>query len=131
MSIFARFVLWNDKSCSAMAHITERKRKDGSFAYLAQIQIKRKGKWVHREARSFDRKTAAVVWVKKRMKEIETVGEDLSSIRNLGRKLADANDCYNRKSVKEILPHSRRSAWHQSLTRWRGLETEHRGHCHR
>lgn len=42
-----------------MAHIMERRRKDGSVAYLAQIAIKRKGKWVYREARSFDQKTAA------------------------------------------------------------------------
>lgn len=85
-----------------MAHIIERKRKDGSVAYLAQIAIKRKGKWAHREARSFDRKSAANAWLKKRMKEIDAAGDDLSSIRNRGRTLADAIDLYTRESVKEI-----------------------------
>ena len=85
-----------------MAHIIERKRKDGCVAYLAQIAIKRKGKWAHREARSFDRKSAASAWLQKRMKEIDAAGDDLSSIRNRGRTLADAIDRYTRESVKEI-----------------------------
>lgn len=85
-----------------MAHIIERKRKDGTVAYLAQIAIKRKGKWAHREARSFDRKSAASAWLKKRMKEIDAAGDDLSSIRNRGRTLADAIERYTRESVKEI-----------------------------
>jgi hypothetical protein len=42
-----------------MPHIIERKRKDGSTAYLAQIDIKRNGWRLHREARTFDRKSAA------------------------------------------------------------------------
>jgi len=85
-----------------MAHIIERKRKDGSVAYLAQIAIKRKGEWAHREARSFDRKSAASAWLKKRLKEIDAAGDDLSSIRNRGRTLADAIERYTRESVKEI-----------------------------
>ncbi|WP_107498602.1 site-specific integrase [Thalassobius sp. I31.1] len=85
-----------------MAHITERKRKDGSVAYLAQIGIKRKGKWAHREARSFDRKSAANAWLKKRMNEINAAGDDLTTIRNRGRTLADAIERYTRESIKEI-----------------------------
>ena len=85
-----------------MAHIIERKRKDGTVAYLAQIAIKRKGKWAHREARSFDRKSAASAWLKKRMKEIDAAGDDLSSIRNRGKTLADAIERYTRDSMKEI-----------------------------
>lgn len=85
-----------------MAHITERKRKDGSTAYLAQINIKRKGKWVHREARTFDQKKAASAWHKKRMKEINAAGEDLSLIRNHKQTLADVIDRYTRESVKEF-----------------------------
>ncbi|AUR08095.1 site-specific integrase [Phaeobacter inhibens] len=85
-----------------MAHIIERKRKDGSVAYLAQIAIKRKGKWAHREARSFDKRTAAITWLKKRMKEINVAGDDLSSIRNRGRTLSNAIERYTRESIKEI-----------------------------
>ncbi len=36
------------------------------------------------------------------MKEIEAVGEDLSSIRNRGRTLGDAIDRYTKESIKEI-----------------------------
>lgn len=65
-----------------MPHITKRMRKDGSVVYLAQMQIKRKGKWVYREACSFNHKNAANAWQKKRMVEIETPGDNLSSIFN-------------------------------------------------
>lgn len=112
-SVFCLFLpivcYWNNKSCSesakscsALAHIIERSRKDGSIAYLAQIAIKRKGEWAHRESRSFDRKSAANAWLKKRMKEIDAAGDDLSAIRNRGRTLADAIERYTRESVKEI-----------------------------
>ncbi len=85
-----------------MAHIIERRRKDGSIAYLAQIAVKRKGKWAHREARSFDQKSSAKAWLKKRMKEVEAAGNDLSTIRNRGRTLADAIDRYTQESVKAV-----------------------------
>ncbi|MHA3913823.1 tyrosine-type recombinase/integrase [Halovulum sp. GXIMD14793] len=85
-----------------MAHIIERKRKDGSVAYLAQIAIKRKGKWAHREARSFDQKSAATAWLKKRMKEIKDAGDDLSSIRNKGRTLSDAIRRYTAESTNSV-----------------------------
>ncbi|MDJ0628924.1 MAG: hypothetical protein QNJ44_11745 [Rhodobacter sp.] len=85
-----------------MAHIVERKRKDGTIACLAQIAIKRKGKWAHREARSFDRRNAANAWLKIRMKKIEAAGDDLSTFRNRGRTLANAIEHSSRESVKEI-----------------------------
>ena len=77
-----------------MAHIIERKRKDGSTAYLAQIAIKRKGQWAHRESRTFDKKPAANAWLKKRMKEIDAAGEDLRKIKAKGKTLRDALDKY-------------------------------------
>jgi len=85
-----------------MPHITERRRKDGSIAYLAQIAIKRNGKWEHREARTFDKKSAANAWLKKRMSEIDAAGGDLSSIRNRGQKLSDAINRYLSESLKQI-----------------------------
>ncbi len=39
-----------------MAYIEERKRKGGSMAYRGSIRIKRKGKIIHSETRTFDRK---------------------------------------------------------------------------
>lgn len=85
-----------------MAQIRERKRKDGSVAYVAQINIRRNGKWAHRESRTFDKRTSAAAWLKKRMKEIDAAGEDLSAIKSKGRTLSAAIDRYITESVKEI-----------------------------
>ncbi len=85
-----------------MAQIRERKRKDGSVAYVAQINIRRNGKWAHRESRTFDKRTSAAAWLKKRMKEIDAAGEDLSPIKSKGRTLSAAIDRYITESVKEI-----------------------------
>lgn len=85
-----------------MAHIIERKRKDGSTAYLAQIAIKRKGKWLHRESQTFDRKSSAKSWLKKRLKEIENAGDDMTVLRKKKTTLADAIEKYTDESLKEI-----------------------------
>lgn len=85
-----------------MGHIIERTRKDGSTAYLAQIAIKRNGEWAHRELRTFDRRSQANAWLKKRENEIGAAGDDLSSIRNGGATLADAIKKYRDESIKEI-----------------------------
>ncbi|MDE4118935.1 site-specific integrase [Phaeobacter gallaeciensis] len=85
-----------------MAQIRERKRKDGSVAYVAQINIRRNGKWAHRESRTFDKRASAAAWYKKRMKEIDAAGEDLSSIKSKDRTLSAAIDRYITESVKEI-----------------------------
>ena len=42
-----------------MGTIISRKRADGTVGYTAQILIKRKGKIVHREAKTFDRQGMA------------------------------------------------------------------------
>lgn len=52
-----------------MGAIIERKRKDGSTTYPAQLVIKRSGKIVHRENRTFDRHRAAAAWLEKRETE--------------------------------------------------------------
>jgi hypothetical protein len=51
-----------------MGSIVERKRKDGTPAFLAQISIMRKG-IVYRENETFDRRPAAAAWLKKREAE--------------------------------------------------------------
>lgn len=57
-----------------MGTISTRKRGDGSAGYTAQIRIKRKGVIVHTEAQTFDRKPAAVAWLKKRETELAQPG---------------------------------------------------------
>lgn len=49
-----------------MATITSRKRKDGSTAYRAEVRIKREGRIVHKEVKTFDTRKAAENWGKKR-----------------------------------------------------------------
>ena len=56
-----------------MGSIVERKRKDGTPAFLAQISIMRKGV-VHRENETFDRRPAAAAWLKKREAELAKPG---------------------------------------------------------
>lgn len=57
-----------------MGSIIARKRGDGSFGYRAQIILKRKGKILHREARTFDRREAAKSWMARREVELSEPG---------------------------------------------------------
>ena len=56
-----------------MGTIYERKRKDGSTAYQAQIVVKRDG-LVHREKATFPRRGAATAWIEKREGELKRPG---------------------------------------------------------
>ena len=49
-----------------MATIRTRQRKNGSLAYLSEVRVKRDGKIVHRESRTFDRQTQAKAWAESR-----------------------------------------------------------------
>src|SRR5258708_3781652 len=49
-----------------MGTITSRKRRDGTVGHTAQIRLKRGGKVIHTEAKTFDRRPAAAAWLKKR-----------------------------------------------------------------
>lgn len=53
-----------------MASITPRKNKDGSTSYKAQVRIRRGGKIVHQETRTFERRQAAQIWSKRREAEL-------------------------------------------------------------
>jgi len=57
-----------------MGTITARKRKDGTVGYTAQIRIKRDGQVVHSESQTFDRRPAAMLWLKRRESELATPG---------------------------------------------------------
>ncbi|MDH3747744.1 MAG: hypothetical protein OER97_06015, partial [Gammaproteobacteria bacterium] len=45
-----------------MATIRRRRRRDGSLAYLAEVRIKRDGRLVHRESKTFDKRRLATEW---------------------------------------------------------------------
>lgn len=65
----------SNQSCSKiMGSITVRKRKDGSAAYTAQIRIMQKGVTVYQESQTFDRKTTAQAWIRKREAELHEPG---------------------------------------------------------
>lgn len=49
-----------------MASIRERKKKDGSVSYLAEIRIKRGGEVVYRESETWNRRKLAEQWAAKR-----------------------------------------------------------------
>jgi integrase len=84
-----------------MGSIAPRKRKDGTTGYTAQIVLKKDGAVVHREARTFDRRQAAAIWLDKRETELRAPG-GLERAKRKGETLADAIDRYTRESLKEI-----------------------------
>lgn len=84
-----------------MGTITARKRKDGSFGYLAQILVKRDGKIAHRENRTFDRRQAAAAWLEKREKELARPGA-IERLKAGDPLLRDVIDTYIKESNKEI-----------------------------
>jgi hypothetical protein len=49
-----------------MGTITERKLADGSKRFLAQVGMKKNGKWLYRENRTFERKRDAKLWARER-----------------------------------------------------------------
>jgi integrase len=53
-----------------MGTIVTRRRADGSTAYMGKVLLKKDGKVIHRETRTFDRKAAAVAWIAKRETEV-------------------------------------------------------------
>jgi len=57
-----------------MGTITTRHRENGSPAYRAQVRIKVKGKVVHQETQTFDRRQAASAWMARRETELREPG---------------------------------------------------------
>ncbi|KPA88749.1 phage integrase family protein [Pseudomonas asplenii] len=57
-----------------MGTITQRKRKDGSSGFTAQIRIMKEGKAVYQESQTFDRKSNAQAWIRKREAELYEPG---------------------------------------------------------
>lgn len=77
-----------------MASIVERKRKDGTLSYLAQI-IKRDPK--HQESKTFDNRRTAAAWAKKREAEIDLAlsqGRPITTQKAQAKTLGDAIEMY-------------------------------------
>jgi integrase len=77
-----------------MGTIVERKRKDGSTAYMAQIAVMRDGKSILRETKTFDRRPAATAWIRKREAELAKPGA-LESIKTV-RRVVTLHDAVSR-----------------------------------
>jgi len=57
-----------------MGTIVSRRRRSGTDAHMAKIIIKREGKVVLRESKTFDRKPAACAWINRREDELSEPG---------------------------------------------------------
>lgn len=86
-----------------MGSIIERKRKDGTVAYMAQIMIMRDRKIVLRENRTFERRPAASAWLKRREAELAKP-EGLAAAKAAKRTatLANAIDKYVMESTRSM-----------------------------
>jgi integrase len=86
-----------------MGTITTRHREDGSPSYRAQIRIKVKGKVVHQETQTFDRRQAAGAWMARRETELREPGA-LGRIQNADcdPRLRQAIDLYVAENERAI-----------------------------
>lgn len=62
-----------------MATIRKRRKKDGSFSYLVQIRIARRGQPDYSESKTFPRKAMAEEWAKRRELELAAPGGVLTA----------------------------------------------------
>lgn len=67
-----------------MGTIIERKRADVTTAYRVQIIIKSKGRIVHRSSETFERRSTAESWMKRREKELNSPGGLEAAKRKVG-----------------------------------------------
>lgn len=81
-----------------MGSITERKRKDGQPAFMAQVVIKRAGRIAARENKTFDCRREAALWIAQREVELNRPG-GLAVVENP--KLADVIDRYLAESKRQ------------------------------
>jgi integrase len=84
-----------------MGTIVQRKRGDGTTGYMAQVRVKQKGKVVHAETKTFDRKQAASAWVARRETELREPGA-LERIKAVDPTLAEVIERYIDESKRAI-----------------------------
>ena len=86
-----------------MGTIIERKRADGSTAYLARVTVKNKGKVIFQQFQNFDRRPAAEGWVRQLEKTVKQPGGiELVQGQAKARTLRDAIDIYLKESGEKI-----------------------------
>jgi integrase len=86
-----------------MGTITTRYRDDGSPAYRAQIRMKVKGRVVHQETQTFDRKQTASAWIARRETELREPGAlDRAQNADSDPPLRQAIDVYVRENERAI-----------------------------
>jgi integrase len=84
-----------------MGTIVQRKRNDGTVGYMAQVRAKQKGKVVHAETKTFDRKQAANAWIARRETELREPGA-LERVKSVDPMLAEVIERYVNESEREI-----------------------------
>jgi integrase len=84
-----------------MGTIVQRKRNDGTVGYMAQVRVKQKGKVVHAETKTFDRKQAANTWIARRETELREPGA-LDRVKVVDPTLAEVIDRYVDESKRAI-----------------------------
>jgi integrase len=87
--------------CCTVGTIVTRKRNDGSVGYMAQVRVKQKGKVIHAETKTFDRKQAASAWVARRETELREPGA-LERIKAVDPTLGETIDRYIEESKRDI-----------------------------
>jgi integrase len=87
--------------CCTMGTIVQRERGDGTVAYMAQVRVKQKGKVVHAETKTFDRKQAASAWVARRETELREPGA-LERIKAVDPTLGEVIDRYIAESKRAL-----------------------------
>ncbi|MDF6955983.1 hypothetical protein NLR86_26185, partial [Escherichia coli] len=97
--------------------ISERKRRDGSIGYTAQIRRKEGGVVVHTETKTFDRAPAAQAWLVKREKELDQPGA-LKTAKQEDPLLSEVIDRYICESVQPL-----RRTKQFTRTGWRHLRS--------
>lgn len=96
-----------------MATIRKRRKKDGSFSYLVQIRMARRGQPEYSETRTFPRKAMAEEWAKRRELELSAPGGVLTA-KWKGVTLGDAIERYLHEFADNA-GRSKRATIHQLL----------------
>lgn len=84
-----------------MGTIVQRKRRNGTTAFMAKIIITRQGRIAHRETQTFDRRKEAAAWIATREEELSRPGA-IERARRAHVTLADAIDRYRSEQRRAI-----------------------------
>ena len=88
-----------------MAHIEARHRAGGQNTYRAQVRLKRDGRVIHQESRTFERRKHAETWAKQREVELEKPG-GIERLKTKGMTLSELITRY-RTYVESVRPMQR------------------------